>query len=326
MEDIRWNRLVKAIKNKGTVLFIGPNVEKDENGEPVLSLFSKKMLDNYKGEISIDDDGFFFFIEPEAKSDVEYDMKEFYEKNDFGADLYRKIAAIPFHLIISLSPDDAIHNVFDMHQVAHQFAYYAPYKMELEEITSEKPLIYNLLGLATQKKYILTQENYFDYLKAVLGENVLPSKIIAELKDASNYIFLGFDFDKWYNRFLLMLLNFHNNKDDKTSHAIQKEMSPELMRKRIEKQFKITFIEKEEEIFIETLYQQVAEAGMLRQLKSQEDALKESLQQKMKLLEEYEFIFDHSSDPKERARCENEIKNLNSDIENQTQKLKNLTR
>ena len=324
MENIKWKRIIRAIKNEGTILFIGPNVEKNENGEVAFHAFCTKIQEEYKGDIGMDKDGFFFFIDPEAQSDVVYDMKEFYEKNDFGIDIYQKIAAIPFHLIITLSPDDALHNVFNDNGVPHQFAYFDFYKEEPEQPTAEKPLIYNLFGLATQGKYILTQEDYFDYLKAILGDDVLPQKIVSQLKDATNYIFLGFDFDKWYNRLLLMILNFHDNKESKTSHAINSEGSNELLEQLVQKQFNITLIENNEADFVQTFYSEIEKAGMLRELISKEEALKKQIKEKQQLLNEYEEKVDLGNDPKEKLRCEKEIEKLEKEIAALTQTLKTL--
>ena len=70
MENIKWNKLLRAIKNEGTILFIGPDIERNESGEPVFQAFAKRMLKEYEGEVEIDRDGFFFFTEPDAKSEV----------------------------------------------------------------------------------------------------------------------------------------------------------------------------------------------------------------------------------------------------------------
>ena len=70
MENIKWNKLLRAIKNEGTILFIGPDIERNESGEPVFQTFAKRMLEEYEGEVEIDRDGFFFFTEPDAKSEV----------------------------------------------------------------------------------------------------------------------------------------------------------------------------------------------------------------------------------------------------------------
>ncbi len=135
MQNIKWKRLIRAIKNEGAVLFVGPDVEKNEDGKPIFPNFCKKMLDDYEGEVTQDKDGLFFFIDPEAETDVVYDMKEFYEKHDFGTDVYKQIAAIPFHLIITLSPDDAIHNVFKTNGVKHRFAYFDSLLATINEIS-----------------------------------------------------------------------------------------------------------------------------------------------------------------------------------------------
>ena len=321
MENIKWRRLLKALKNEGTVLFLGPNVERDTDGQPVFEKLGQKMVEEYEGEVSIDKDGFFFFVETEAKSDVVYDIKEFYEKQDFAEDIYKQLAAIPFHLIITLSPDEAIHNVFTSHGVKHSFAYFDSYKSEVEKPTIEKPLIYNLFGLATQGKYVLTQEDYFNYVKAVIGDDVLPKKIISALNSASNYLFIGFDFDKWYNRLLLMILNFHVQKEGKTRHAIQSEKTDSLYTKLVEKQFNITFVENNESDFIDTLYQKVKESEMLKPLVSREEALTQQIQEKTELLDQYEEKETLSDDPKEQMRCQKAIEELVNEIEELTKQL-----
>lgn len=61
-----------ALKNKGAVLFIGPDIEKDDKGEVAYHAFAQKMVKRYEGEVEIDSDGFFFFVEPEAETDVTY--------------------------------------------------------------------------------------------------------------------------------------------------------------------------------------------------------------------------------------------------------------
>jgi hypothetical protein len=325
MSDINWNRLSRAIRNEGSVLFIGPNIEKDENGQPVLQQLCKKMVDNYPGEITYDEkEGFLFFIEPEAKNDVVYDFKEYYEKCDFAKDVYSKIAAIPFHLIISLTPDDSIHNAFKENGVDHQFVYFDSNKVEVAKPTMEKPLIYSLFGLATQGKYILTQEDYFNYIKSVISDDILPMKLVSSLRAASNYIFIGFDFEKWYVRLLLMILNFHKDKEAKTRHAINPEDTQMLYKDLIEKQFNISFVENNETDFINTFYKKMEEESMLREIMPKVEVLKQELGEKEKLLFEYEEKVDLSDDPKEKMRAEKAIGQLKIEIEEIQNQLQNL--
>lgn len=313
---INWTRLTRAIKNEGTVLFIGPNLQRDLDNRLVYPQFCQKMVENYAGEVSFDDkDGFFFFIEPAAKSDVVYDMKEYYETLTFKRDVYERIAAIPFHLIISLCPDDALHQVMDENNVKHQFAFYDSYKTDVEKPSIDEPLVYNLFGLATQGKYILTQEDYYNYIKSVIGEDVLPKKIVSALSAATNFIFLGFDFEKWYVRLLLMNLNFHLDKEGKTRHWAKAEPTSGLMDVLMEKQFNITVAEDTDLDFVKTFHSKLHTESLLRKLTPKAEMIAKLMEEKMVLLEKYEQKLMLSDDPKESMRCENNIKELKEELD-----------
>lgn len=325
MEKINWRRLTRAIRNEGTVLFIGPNIEKDENGQPVFQKLCRKMVDEYEGELSYDEkEGFLFFIEPEAKNDVIYDLKEYYEQHNYANEIYETIAALPLHLIVSLSPDDSIHTAFKKNGIKHNFVYFDSNKEEIEKPVKDLPLIYSLFGLATQGKYILSQEDYFNYIKLVLSDDVLPKKLISALRSASNYIFIGFDFEKWYVRMLLMILNFHKDKEEKTRHAIQSENTNELYKQLTEKQFNINFIDNNEADFINEFYKKMGEEGLLREIKTRVEILENDLKEKSLLLEEYQEKLMLSDDPKEKLRSEKEIAKLEDAIESIKKELKQM--
>jgi hypothetical protein len=325
MSDINWNRLSRAIKNEGSVLFIGPDIEKDELGKPVLQELCKKIVNTYPGEITYDEkEGFLFFIEPEAKNDVIYDFKEYYEKHNFAQDVYALVAAIPFHLVISLTPDDSIHHAFVENGVAHDFVYFDSNKAEIEKPTKDKPLIYSLFGLSTEGKYILSQEDYFNYIKAVLSDDILPTKMISALRAASNYIFVGFDFEKWYVRLLLMILNFHKDKESKTRHAVNSSDTESLYKELTEKQFNINFIKDKETDFFQSFYNKMKEDELLRDLKPKPERIKSELLEKEKLLSEYEELVNLSSDPKEVMRSEKAIELLKKEMEDLQNQLQNL--
>lgn len=60
MENIKWKRIIRAIKNEGTILFVGPNVEKNDDGKIAFQAFCNQMLEKNKGDIGMDKDGFSF--------------------------------------------------------------------------------------------------------------------------------------------------------------------------------------------------------------------------------------------------------------------------
>jgi hypothetical protein len=325
MIEINWIRLIRAIRNEGSVLFIGPNVEKDEKGNPIFQQLCQKMVEDYKGEISYDEkEGFLFFIEPGAKNDVNYSLKEFYEKNDFGKEIYSLIATIPFHLIVSLSPDDSIHNIFSKNGIEHHFVSFDSNNSEVEKPTKEKPLIYSMFGLARDNRYILSQEDYYNYIMTIAGDKGLPMKLRMALSTASNYIFIGFDFEKWYVRLLLMILNFHTDKEGKTRHAIQPEKTDLLYKQLTEKQFNITFIENDELDFIQTFSKKIADEGIERKLIPENLVLQKELTEKVKLIGQYDEELVYEKDPMRRLEIEKKLKDLKDKCKDIEKRLKDL--
>jgi len=324
MKDINWNALIKAIRYEGAVLFIGPNLEKDEHGIPIFTKLCQELEKKYAGNIHIDDKDGFFFIHPTVEFDVKFDIKEFYDMYDFASDIYYKIAAIPFHLIITLSPDDSLHNIFENNSIPHKFDYFESYNTLDKEPTKNYPLIYNLLGLATQNRYVLTEENYYNYIKSVIGDNVLPKKIISAFSSASNFIFIGFDFDKWYIRLLLMILNFHIKKEGKTRHAIKLENTGLLLDKLIEEQFNITFIKNNDADFVNVFYEKMSEQGLLRELKPKIEVLKKLIIENQQLINKYEENLTLGGTPREEMQWQKAVEELKAERNQLEQNLKTL--
>jgi len=182
-------------------------------------------------------------------------------------------------------------------------------------------LIYNLLGLASDAKYILTEEDFYNYIEAVLSKNLLPVKLRSALDKASNYIFVGFEFDKWYVRLLLLILSFHLNKDEKRSHAIKPENVKFLFQKLIEKQFEITFVETGNSLFINDLHSKTVETKLNRKLISTMDLVKNEITEKTTLLNRYKEKLDLGGEPTDEIKWEKAIAQLETEIKDLKQKL-----
>ena len=61
---------------------------------------------------------------------------------------------------------------------------------------------------ASDWKYIFTYEVFFNYLKNI----AIPDNIQAEIDNAVHYLFIGFNFDKFYNTLILFLLKLNNKE------------------------------------------------------------------------------------------------------------------
>jgi len=209
------------IEQEKAALVLGPDIMFD-NQKMLLKEFSN-FLKTKGVKHQFNDDEELFSSATKFKPFVFQHLPKFFDTLECGA-IHQKIAEIPFHLIISLSPDLLLKQTFDKNRFDHEFAFY--YKensaTEVEKPTSKKPLLYNLLGIRTEfNSMVLCFNHLFDYLASVLGKNELPANLRNELREAQTIFFLGFKYDKWYFKLIMRLLN---KDDDVLRQASSKEV------------------------------------------------------------------------------------------------------
>ena len=90
----------------------------------------------------------------------------------------------------------------------------------------------------------------------------MPEKLKRMIKEADNFIFLGIPFEKWYLQLLLRILYIHNDFDF-VRYASNQTVDEEIKTFCLE-QFKIEFVPKKIEEFVNELYQRCEEGGILR--------------------------------------------------------------
>jgi len=264
-EAIRWRRLLQALRHQGCVLFIGPEISINNQGKSLHHEFYVDLAKDYSEIEYLENEGYF---SPESDEIILYDVLDFYskdfpKKNLNGRKILEQLAQVPFSLIISICPDDTVHKVFSDYNLDHQFLAYDGTKQETQTMTPENPVIYNILGnAASNGRYIFTHENFYNYLNKVF----IPSEIKKKIKDATHYLFIGFDFNKWYNRLLLFILEFEQKKSGAQRMTIGKKNVKEEIEKFIGQQFNITFVDNDYSQFIEWLLYNVKEEGLLRNL------------------------------------------------------------
>ncbi|MCF8365025.1 MAG: SIR2 family protein [Bacteroidales bacterium] len=262
---IKWRRLIQALRHKGCVLFIGPEISVDTQGNSLHREFYKEIVQDFDEIEYLENEGFF---SPESDEEILYDMLDFYSKdfpkqNKIGRNLLEEFAQVPFDLIISLCPDDTMHRIYDDFAINHHFLAYDGTKQELNNGDDETPVIYNILGnAALNGRYIFTHENFYQYLNKV----AIPSEIKKKIQDATHFLFVGFDFDKWYNRLLLFILDLEQSKGGGNRLIVGSKKIKVDIEKFIEKQFSFTFINDEYKKFAEWLTLNAAEAEILRNL------------------------------------------------------------
>lgn len=266
---IDWEIVIETITEKKCVLFIGPEILSGSNGK-TLSQSLVDYLDignNPSIQKYYEDVGLFLFTDGKEKTRTYYKIKKFYSQEFKEAEaLFDKIAEMPFHLIISINPDDKLPAAFRKLGRKFKFDFYWKNKTgdQARNLASKNiPVIYNMLGyIGEQESMILSYDDLFDYFNSIAND-VIPADIRLKVKDASNLLFLGFDFEKWY---MQLLLRFLYSKQDQ--YRFMQYASNSGMREKTRTfcidQFQIEFVPTDVSHFIEQLHQRCSDAGMLK--------------------------------------------------------------
>ncbi len=105
-ENTNWDFITRSIEQNKTVLFIGPEVTINYTQPKREAEFLKEISQQYRDEILSyhEEDGFLIFKDENTKLLYLNKIRALYEQ-DFSNPVLEKIAEIPFHLIISITPD-----------------------------------------------------------------------------------------------------------------------------------------------------------------------------------------------------------------------------
>jgi len=325
---------------KNVCCFWGPDIDLNEQGQPVADVFFSNLAKNNTDKILAynQNDGFFLFKDEPSKTKVLMQIYDFYEQNRAEV-LLTKLAEIKFHLIVQVTPDLAMKRIFEKHKLAHHFGFLDRNKVEIDERpTKDKPLLYNLFGcMQKEDSLILSHSDLFNFFKIALGDEVMPFELKNALKGALDFIFLGFQFDKWYVQMILSMLGLHNENAKFIRYAFGQNQS-EIVKTLCLKHFKFEFIGRDINGFVDTLHEKCKAENLLRQLdvstqKQQVFAdarearifdLKRLLEEQYKLLSDYEHKRDTADDPKQIMRYEDEIDAIREKIKGYELEVKQL--
>ena len=242
-----WQDILDDIKDQKAVLLIGPEIMQFEG----LSL--NRHLRNNLNERNQEDiafyyerDGFFLFKSPEAKVRVARQVKRFYRDLIPDESILQRIVQIPFHLVMSVNPDTFVSEAFYRHGIKHRFHYFQHHHREnendeIEKPTQALPLVYNLFGSKDQDdSLVLDYDDVYKMLQSAIGTSSLPNKLLRSFREASTYIFLGFQFDKWYSQLLLKFLSDTGRREKLIS--INNSLTDTDTHQFVIRQFKIQFM------------------------------------------------------------------------------------
>lgn len=268
---MNWNELLDDLEEEQAILFLGPDLMQLD-GKPLGLHIREQLCHEYPEDIlhHYQRDGIFLFRDETAKVSVQKKIKRLYKQLPPDEALLQRIAALPFHLIISLTPDTYLRDTFmqcGLNVSFHYFRSTEPFDT-LPKPEKGRPLIYNLMGvIGDDESLALDYDDVFNLMKDCFSTG-LPLKLNERLVRASTFLFLGFDFEKWHTQ---MLLRFLSQRPGIAKFAIEGEKpTGNDTCAFLVSGFRIRFEKGEQgnENLFDSLYRRCAERGMLRKLEN----------------------------------------------------------
>jgi hypothetical protein len=268
-QSIEWDAIVRKIRRGKSILILGPGVYRHENGATLQSEFINELdlpnnpyIQNYYRE-----DDFFLFRAGGGRGFTIDRMERFYEERQ-PDELLRKIARLPFKVILNITPDHLLRRAFDAEGFHYQFDHYKKLHEPgvIQQPSQELPLLYNLLGsVEDEESLLMTHNDLYDYFKSIFSRKSMPDKLKLALRERkiNCFIFLGVPFEKWYMQLLLRELEIHRGQEDFIRYAANVGLDDEIQTFCTE-QFTIQFVENDSTQFVNELYTRCEAGGYLR--------------------------------------------------------------
>ncbi len=305
-----------GLTDNSCILFVGPEIIQFD-GEDYNLAFYKALPDDAGNSVDKQkvkynaDEKIWSFTSKSIQREFYFEFAKFFrQKRNINNPLFHKLASIPFPLVVSLIPDDTLSAAFSQYENFNfSFKSYL-LDNEVTEPTRDNMLIYNIYGNIRNREYVAS---HFDYLNFILeyAKNDFPKNLVSAIKKANYLIFIGFEFDKWYNILLLYILNLIKSGTDK--YAVEEQSAEELYKKLSDTSLKMFFIEKNCEHFINDLYQKAAAQGLLRKIMPKKEYLQNLILSNQKTIEKINDRLVVTTDPKEQRKLEMDLADLEAE-------------
>jgi hypothetical protein len=240
MEDRFLKILSNEVKNGGCILIMGPEAH-------LLGNYPEESLPNHR-ELIIENskdlkkleydaiDGFFYKSKDvnewyDAQEIIFDALHDYYSKLEVP-DFYKKLAALPFNTIISLSPDDLFPKALQSLKIEYDFAFLKKetegiYFKKSDEFTRlddieknpsiENPIVFNFLGHYDHKdSMVFTYDALFRFMQHVFQKEKLPKKLLNSIRAAQSFLLVGFGYRQWFLKILFFVIE--RICEDKTIH------------------------------------------------------------------------------------------------------------
>jgi len=116
--------IIDNLKNERCVVMLGPDILINHQGNTL----QQNMFHYFETETDLkieqDIDNLVIFKNKSSKTFFHTELKKYYEKNSQITDFHKRLAQIPFHLLVSISPDTILKTVFQNFGIEADFQFY----------------------------------------------------------------------------------------------------------------------------------------------------------------------------------------------------------
>lgn len=319
-------RLIDGLENGTCILFLGPELLKF-NGKDYNTAFYETLEDdelediNKKSAKYDEKEKLWTFSSVPVKREFFCLFDEYFKENrNLNNPVFHKLVTMPFPLIVSLLPDSMLDTVFSEYE-NFEHALCTKLDSDIPEVTPDKTVIYNIYGNIENQDYICSHFDYMNFISNYGNKSNLPKNLKEAILKANYLVFIGFEMEKWYNIILMYILN--EIKQGQKKYVIEEQNVKELIRKLSDKSLNLMFIENNSEQFIDQIYQQASERGILRDIVPKIDYLKETIKSIQITIERTKERMQ-VVEPLEKRKLELDLEILEKDQSNFINQLKEL--
>jgi hypothetical protein len=145
--------------------------------------------------------------------------------------IYEDLAALPFALCITTTPDDLLVNAFRHQKKDPRVDYYHFREGRPDRVgvpSAAQPLVYRLFGsFADSSSLVLSETDLLDFLVNSISKSPeLPPGLVSQFREHDkdiSFLFIGFGFQRWYLRILLHMLRKQLPQKPQRSLALEDE-------------------------------------------------------------------------------------------------------
>ena len=287
--DNYFGDILESLEDNRCVVLLGPRVALTAEQVPIDEALIQYLQQEHSYTVSRDLDGLYQMEGVELPRRFSKLLRRFIKEQAVPNSIHQHLTRIPVPLYLSITPDELLKQAFDGAGVRADTDFFNRSLPRPEPngdvipMSPQRPLIYQLFGSASERaSLIVNHEDMVHFFMAILGkENHLPERIQAFLQRADCFIFLGFEFERWYLKFLLHLLNV-----DKKSQGFAggQNGTSDAIREYFRQKYGMYFIAEEIGPWLEKLCESCQEEGLLREVSEEGNRVEESFQAEIKEL------------------------------------------